>query len=58
MKRTLCRDYAVSRMEQDLWTFVYEHLWAWTVAKAVPKPRPVRVRPSQATSSSAFARGA
>jgi Recombinase len=43
VKRTLHRKHVVSRLEQDLWAFVYEHFWPWTVPKAAPRARPVRV---------------
>jgi len=57
VKRTLRRVHVVSRLEEDLWTLVYEQLWPWTVPKA--KPGPARVRPlSAAFSSTTFARGA
>ena len=56
--RTLHRVHVVSRLEQDLWAFVYERLWPWTVPKAQPRARPVRVRAQATPASAAFARGA
>jgi hypothetical protein len=58
VKRTLHRKHVVSRMEEELWAFVYEHLWPWTVPKNQPSPRPVRVRAKSPSSASAFAQGA
>jgi len=58
VQRTLHRKHVVSRMEQELWAFVYEHLWPWTVPKTQPRPLPDRVRAKSSSSSSAFAKGA
>jgi hypothetical protein len=59
IQRTLCREHAVSRLEQDLWAFVYEYLLPSTVPKVQSKPRTARrSRKSKTSSSTPFARGA
>ena len=58
VRRVLRRAHEVSRLEAELWTFVYE-LWPWTVPKAESTPRLVPARPhSLPHSSPTFARGA
>lgn len=57
VRRVLRRIHEVSRLEAELWPFVYEQLWPWTVPKVDPTPRVIRVRP-HSFSSPSFARGA
>jgi hypothetical protein len=58
--RTLRRVHDVSRLESDLWAFVYEYLQPWTVAKVkLPtRTRPTRVRSASQTPSLPSAKGA
>jgi hypothetical protein len=59
IQRTLGRVHTVSRIEPDLWAFVYELLLPQTVPKLQSKPRPARVRVlSNPSASAPFARGA
>jgi hypothetical protein len=58
--RTLRRVHDVSRLESDLWAFVYEHLQPWTVPKVkLPtRTRPARVRIASQTASIPIVKGA
>jgi hypothetical protein len=59
LRRVLRRTHEVSRLEAELWTFVYEQLWPWTVPQADAMPRLVPARPqSPPQPSPIFARGA
>jgi len=52
-QRALRRVHDVSRLESDLWAFVYEHLQPWTVPKAKlqTKTRSARARTFSQTRS-------
>lgn len=49
VRRVLRRTHEVSRLEAELWPFVYEQLWPWTVPKIDSKQHLLSPRPPLST---------
>ena len=44
VRRVLRRAHECTRLEAEIWTFVYEQLWLWTSPKARSRPAPISAR--------------
>lgn len=51
-KRSLRRRHQPSRLQDDIWTLVYEQLGLWTIPKIQPRSLPTSTRSQPASASS------